>query len=167
MLLDDKPTDFISDRVDIAFRNGRLEDTHHCEADHPDADTVCASPEYRTPTIARQRMTAINASIPLWDGPYPRMSSVEGLVLKLQPQAKITYHNDPSLVLQAARRARHREMAGYWPAMHSARCARSGLARYAPDDRDTTSAARPATPAFTHASSSTHDNKDRACTISA
>ncbi|MBT2321436.1 LysR family transcriptional regulator [Variovorax paradoxus] len=142
LLLDDKPTDFISDRVDIAFRNGRMEDAQIIAKQIiPMQMLVCASREYQDAHGLPQTMEDLvnHQSINL------RFSSgricewefkVDGQVRKFLPQAKITY-NDPNLVLQAVLDGQGiAQMAGYLV------CDSLGsgalvpcLAHQAPDDR--------------------------------
>ncbi|MDM0001025.1 LysR family transcriptional regulator [Variovorax sp. J22P240] len=142
LLLDDKPADFISDRVDIAFRNGRLEDDRTIAKQIiPMQILVCASPEYRdarglpdsVDDLAHHQCINFRygaGRLHEWE------FKVDGQVRKFQPQAKITY-NDPSLVLQAVLDGHGiAQMAGYL----ASDGLRSGalvpcLARYAPEDR--------------------------------
>ncbi|MDM0001044.1 LysR family transcriptional regulator [Variovorax sp. J22P240] len=142
LVLDDKPTDFISDRVDIAFRNGRLEDAQIIAKQIiPMQMLVCASPEYRdahglpdsVDDLAHHQCVNFRyGSGRLYEWEF----KVDGQVRKFQPPAKVTY-NDPSLVLQAVLDGHGiAQMAGYLVCD----ALRSGalvpcLVRYAPDDR--------------------------------
>ncbi|MDM0074787.1 LysR family transcriptional regulator [Variovorax sp. J2P1-59] len=142
LLLDDKPTDFISDRVDIAFRNGRLEDAQIIAKQIiPMQMLVCASPAYRdahglpdsVDDLARHQCVNFrHGSGRVYEWEF----KVDGQIRKFQPQARITY-NDPSLVLQAVLDGHGvAQMAGYLVCD----ALRSGalvpcLTRYAPDDR--------------------------------
>lgn len=142
LLLDDKPTDFISDRVDISFRNGRMEDAQIIAKQIiPMQMLVCASREYQDAHGLPQTMEDLvnhpcinlrfsSGRICEWE------FKVDGQARKFLPQAKVTY-NDPDLVLQAVLGGRGiAQMAGYL----ICDSLRSGalvpcLARHAPDDR--------------------------------
>jgi DNA-binding transcriptional LysR family regulator len=142
LLLDDKPTDFISERVDIAFRNGRMEDAQIIAKQIiPMQMLVCASREYRDAHGLPQTMEDLvnhqcinlrfsSGRICEWE------FKVDGQARKLLPQAKVTY-NDPSLVLQAVLDGQGiAQMSGYLVCDSL----RSGelvacLAHQAPDDR--------------------------------
>ena len=142
LLLDDKPTDFISERVDIAFRNGRMEDAQIIAKQIiPMQMLVCASREYRDTHGLPQTMEDLvnyqcinlrfsSGRICEWE------FKVDGQARKLLPQAKVTY-NDPSLVLQAVLDGQGiAQMSGYLVCDSL----RSGelvacLAHQAPDDR--------------------------------
>lgn len=107
LLLNDKPTDFTSDRVDIAFRNGRMEDAQIIAKQIiPMQLLLCASPAYQQahglPTslegLAGHECINLRSSsgrILEWE------FKVAGQMRKLAPAAKLTY-NDADLVLQAA-----------------------------------------------------------------
>ena len=142
LLLDDKPTDFISDRVDIAFRNGRMEDAQIIAKQViPMQLLVCASREYRdahglpdtVEDLARhQCINYRSASGRIFEWEF----KVDGQVRKFQPQAKLTY-NDCGLVLQAVLDGQGiAQMSGYLicDALRSGALVPS-LVRYAPDDR--------------------------------
>lgn len=142
LLLDDKPTDFISERVDIAFRNGRMEDAQIIAKQIiPMQMLVCASREYWDAHGLPQTMEDLvnhqcinlrfsSGRICEWE------FKVDGQARKLLPQAKVTY-NDPSLVLQAVLDGQGiAQMSGYLVCDSL----RSGelvacLAHQAPDDR--------------------------------
>lgn len=106
LLLCEKPTDFTSDRVDIAFRNGHLDDAQIIARQIiPMQTLVCASREYaRThglPTTLDElaqhhciNLRSGNGRINPWE------FKVDGQLRKFTPQAGLTY-NDPELVLQA------------------------------------------------------------------
>jgi DNA-binding transcriptional LysR family regulator len=106
LLLDDKPCDFISDHVDIAFRNGRMEDAQIIAKQViPMQMLVCASPAYRDAhglpgtidDLVRHECINYRFSsgrVCEWE------FKVDGLARKFLPQAKLSY-NDPDLVLQA------------------------------------------------------------------
>ncbi|SDD51764.1 DNA-binding transcriptional regulator, LysR family [Variovorax sp. CF079] len=142
LLLDDKPTDFISDRVDIAFRNGRMEDAQIIAKQIiPMQMLVCTSRGYQDAHGLPQTMEDLvnhqcinlrfsSGRICEWE------FKVDGQVRKFLPQAKVTY-NDPNLVLQAVLDGQGiAQMAGYL----ACDSLRSGalvpcLAHQAPDDR--------------------------------
>lgn len=142
LVLSDKSTDFISDRVDLAFRNGRMEDAEIIAKQIiPMQMLVCASRDYLqlhgSPSDVDDlaRHTAINfrlASGRVFEWEF----KVDGQLRKFSPQSRITF-NDADLVLQAVLAGRGiAQMAGYLICEHL----RSGalvpcLARYAPDDR--------------------------------
>lgn len=107
LLLNDKPTDFTSDRVDIAFRNGRLEDAQIIAKQViPMQLLLCASPAYRDahglPTTLEAlagheciNLRASSGRVLEWE------FKVDGQPRKFVSPAKLTY-NDADLVLQAA-----------------------------------------------------------------
>jgi DNA-binding transcriptional LysR family regulator len=106
LMLSDKPTDFISDRVDIAFRNGRLEDAEIIAKQIvPMQMLVCASREYAkdhglpatVEDLAQHR--CINLRLPsgrIFEWEF----KVDGQLRKFLPQATLTF-NDADLLLQA------------------------------------------------------------------
>ena len=141
LLLDDKPTDFISDRVDIAFRDGRMEDSGIIAKQIiPMQMLTCASREYRDAhglpetleDLVNHQCIGLRSSsgrIIEWE------FKVDGQVRKLPPQARLTY-NDSNLVLQAV-------LDGHGIAQMACCLARDSLrsgalvpclARHAPDD---------------------------------
>jgi DNA-binding transcriptional LysR family regulator len=141
LLLNDRPTDFTSDRVDIAFRNGRMEDAQIIAKQIiPMQLLLCASPVYReahglpATVEALARHECINfrfSSGRIFEWEF----KVAGLPRKLVPQAKLTY-NDPDLVLQAVLDGHGiAQLPGYL----ACGSLRTGalvpcLAQYAPDD---------------------------------
>lgn len=142
LLLSDKPTDFISDRVDVAFRNGRMEDADIIAKQIiPMQMLVCASRDYvqahglpdTVEDLARHECINFRLSsgrIFEWE------FKVDGQLRKYLPPARVTY-NDADLVLQAVLAGRGiAQMAGYL----ICDSLRSGalvpcMAGYAPDDR--------------------------------
>lgn len=106
LLLSDKPLDFTSDRVDVAFRNGRLEDASIiAKRIIPMQMLVCGSREYQEahglPLTVEDlgRHECINfrtgsGRILEWE------FKVDGEIRKFLPRARLTC-NDPQLVLQA------------------------------------------------------------------
>ncbi|KWT94136.1 MULTISPECIES: LysR family transcriptional regulator [unclassified Variovorax] len=142
LVLDDKPADFISDRVDIAFRNGRMEDAQIIAKQIiPMQVLLCASPAYRdarglpetVDDLAQHEFINFRfGSGRLFEWEF----KVGGQVRKFLPRARFTY-NDPELVLQAVLDGHGvAQMAGYLVC----ESLRSGalvqcLPQYAPDDR--------------------------------
>ncbi|MFC5526928.1 LysR substrate-binding domain-containing protein [Rhodanobacter ginsengisoli] len=142
LLLDDRPMDFTADRVDVAFRDGRMEDSQVIARQLiPMPMLVCASPAYmRTHGLPRQvedlaGHTCINfrtASGRIFEWEF----KVGGRIRKFQPTSTCTF-NDDELVLQAVLDGQGiAQMAGYQISEHL----RAGrlvacLAQYAPDDR--------------------------------
>lgn len=106
LLLCDEPTDLISDRVDIAFRNGRMEDSQIVAKQIiPMQMVVCASRDYQqdqglpatVEDLAHHQCINFRFSsgrIVEWE------FNVDGQPRKFLPRAKLTY-NDADLVLQA------------------------------------------------------------------
>jgi DNA-binding transcriptional LysR family regulator len=142
LILDDRPTDFTSDRIDVAFRNGRMDDSQIVAKKLvPMRMLVCASPAYarqhglpRTPDdlAAHCCVNFRFASGRLFDWEF----RVDGAVRKHTPQGWLCF-NDADLVLQAVLDGDGiAQMAGYQIREHL----RAGrlvacLAEYAPDDR--------------------------------
>ena len=142
LVLSDKPTDFISDRVDIAFRNGRMEDAEIIAKQiSPMQMLVCASREYAqahglpatVEDLARHQCINFRLSsgrIFEWE------FKVDGQLRKFLPRAALTY-NDADLVLQAVLTGQGiAQMAGYM----ICDALKSGAlvpcrAQHAPDDR--------------------------------
>jgi DNA-binding transcriptional LysR family regulator len=141
LLLDDKQTDFISDRVDIAFRNGRMEDAQIIAKQIiPMQMLVCASPKYQDAHGLPQTMDDLvdhqcinlRSSGRICDWEF----KVDGQARKFLPHAKVTY-NDPDLVLQAVLDGHGiAQMAGYLvcDSLRSSALV-ACLAHQAPDDR--------------------------------
>jgi DNA-binding transcriptional LysR family regulator len=142
LLLDDKPTDFISDRVDIEFRNGRMEDAQIIAKQIiPMQVLLCASPEYQDAhglpetmedLVNHQCINFRSASGRIFEWEF----KVDGQARKFLPQANVTF-NDPDLVLQAVRDGHGiAQMAGYLvcDSLRSGALVRC-LMRHAPDDR--------------------------------
>lgn len=107
LLLSDQPTDFTRDRVDVAFRQGRLEDSQIIARKiMPMEMRVCGSRDYCTTRgvpagiddLARHdciNFRTGSGRMAEWE------FNVDGNLRKLLLDAKVTY-NDPELVLQAA-----------------------------------------------------------------
>lgn len=142
LLLTDKPTDFISDRVDLAFRNGRMEDADIIAKQIiPMQMLVCASPGYREahglPETVEELRRHRGINFRLSSGRvFEWEFKIDGQLQKVAPVSTLTY-NDADLVLQAVLSGKGiAQMAGYLICEHL----KSGalvpcLARYAPDDR--------------------------------
>lgn len=142
LLLDDNPADFISDRIDVAFRNGRMDDSQVVAKQLiPMQMLVCASAEYvlkhgapqTIAELAQHRcINLLLASGRMCDWQF----KVDGIEQKFLPPASSSY-NDADLVLQAVLDGEGwAQMAGYQICDHL----RAGrlvacLASYAPDDR--------------------------------
>ncbi|HEY4291886.1 LysR family transcriptional regulator [Luteibacter sp.] len=142
LLLDDRPFDFTGDRMDVAFRNGRLEDSQIIARQVvPMQMFVCATPEYLREHGAIESVDALG----MHSGIHYRSGSgridewefkVDGRLRKALPPAMEVF-NDTDLVLQAVLDGRGvGQLAGYQVCDHL----RSGrlvpcLTQYAPDDR--------------------------------
>lgn len=142
LVLDDHPVDFTTDRVDVSFRNGRMEDSQVIARQIvPMQMFVCASPDYlrdngpiaHVDDLATQRgihFRLASGRIDEWE------FKVDGRPRKTLPPAMLAF-NDADLVLQAVLDGRGvAQLAGYQACEHL----RSGrlvacLTQYAPDDR--------------------------------
>ena len=142
MRLDDHPTDFVSGQIDVAFRNGRIEDSSIIARQLiPMQMTLCAAPSYVAAhglpqTIEElDRHTCINfrsSSGRLFEWEF----KVDGHVRKYMPSARLTF-NDADLVLRAVLDGSGiAQMAGYQICDRLAsRELVVALTRHAPDDR--------------------------------
>lgn len=142
LLLDDRPFDFTGDRVDVAFRNGRMEDSQIVARQVvPMQMFVCATPGYLRDHGAIDSVEALAVH----HGIHYRAGSgridewefkVDGRLRKALPPAMEVF-NDTDLVLQAVLDGRGLgQLAGYQVSEYL----RSGrlvacLPQYAPDDR--------------------------------
>ncbi|WP_447917523.1 LysR family transcriptional regulator [Achromobacter aegrifaciens] len=142
LLLDDGPTDFTTDRVDVSFRNGRMEDSQViAKKVIPMQMMLCASPAY----AARHGLPGSIDELPSHACVNFRLASgrvyewefkVSGQLRKVAPSAMLTF-NDADLVLQAVLDGHGiAQMAGYQVCEHL----RAGtlvacLPQHAPDDR--------------------------------
>lgn len=142
LLLDDRPTDFISDRIDVAIRNGRMDDSQVVAKQLiPMQMLVCASPDYARERGLPQTVdelaghSCINfrfASGRIFEWEF----KVDGQIRKVLPKGPHCF-NDADLVLQAVLDGEGlAQMAGYQICDHL----RTGrlvacLAQHAPDDR--------------------------------
>jgi DNA-binding transcriptional LysR family regulator len=142
LLLDERPADFTTDRIDVAFRNGRIEDSSIVAKQLiPMQMALCASPSYidahGLPGTLDDLCRHACINLRLARGKtFEWEFKVDGGVRKFLPEARIAF-NDADLVLQAVLRGQGiAQMAGYQICNHIA----SGelvviMARYAPDDR--------------------------------
>jgi DNA-binding transcriptional LysR family regulator len=142
LLLDDRPTDFTTDRVDVAFRDGRLDDSQViAKRLIPMPMLVCASPAYgRNRGLPLQVDDVAGHSCINLRTPSGRIFEWEfkvgGRIQKFLPSSNCTF-NDDGLVLQAVLDGQGiAQMPGYQVSEHL----RAGrlvacLAQYAPDDR--------------------------------
>ncbi|RBL85428.1 LysR family transcriptional regulator [Streptomyces cavourensis] len=142
LLLDDGPTDFAADRVDVSLRNGRMEDSRViAKKVIPMQMMLCASPAYVAKHGLPDSVDAISghqcvnflfASGRVYEWEF----KVGGQLRKVAPSAMLTF-NDADLVLQAVLDGHGiAQMAGYQICDHL----RAGrlvacLPQYAPDDR--------------------------------
>jgi DNA-binding transcriptional LysR family regulator len=142
LVLEDGPVDFIADRIDVSFRNGRMDDGQVVARQLiPMQMLVCAAPEYvrahgLPSTIDElKEHRCVNLRLPsgqLADWEFKE----QGLQRKLQPRAVHSF-NDGGLVLQAVLDGEGlAQMAGYQVCDHL----RAGrlvacLPQHAPDDR--------------------------------
>ena len=142
LFLSDGPTNFASDRVDVSFRSGRMEDSQVVARQLiPMQMLVCASPKYVQAHGLPRSVDELNehrcvnfrlalGRIGGWE------FKVGGVTERLVPKAALTF-NDADLVLQAVLGG---EGIAQLPAYQVCEFLRSGqlvtcLAQYAPDDR--------------------------------
>ncbi|MBU8977828.1 LysR family transcriptional regulator [Lysobacter sp. MMG2] len=107
LLLDDRPLDLAGDRIDVAFRDGALEDSQVIAKQLvPMQMLTCASPAYvqahglpstvdELPAHACINQRLANGRLQSWD------FRVEGRARNVRPPAELVF-NDPELALQAA-----------------------------------------------------------------
>ena len=106
LILDDRPTDFVSEQIDVAFRDGRIEDSSIVAKQLiPMERVLCASPAYvqsrGLPATLDDldRHECINLRVPggrILDWEF----KVDGRMCKYVPAARLTF-NDSELVLKA------------------------------------------------------------------
>jgi len=142
LLLDDGPTNFVGDRIDVAFRDGRIDDSQVvAKRLIPMQMLVCAAPGYvqrhgMPQTISElARHQCINLLMAS-GRPVEWQFKLGGMEHTYLPQAVSSY-SDAELVLQAALDGHGvAQMAGYQVCEHlrSGRLM-AGLPAYAPDDR--------------------------------
>ncbi len=142
LLLDDRSVDFSRDRVDVAFRNGRMEDSQViAKRLMPMSMLVCASPAYLRAHGMPRRVedlaghTCINfrtASGRILEWEF----KVAGRIQKFLPSSTCTF-NDDELVLQAVLDGQGLAQMGGFQISEHLRAGRlvACLAQHAPDDR--------------------------------
>ena len=142
LLLDDHPVDFSTDRVDVSFREGRLEDSQIiAKRIIPMQMMLCASPAYAErygmPASVDELVEHHCINLRLASGRmYEWEFKVEGEPRTFVPPAMLTF-NDAELVLQSVLEGRGiAQLAGYQVVDHL----RDGtltacLPQHAPDDR--------------------------------
>ncbi|QHE91611.1 LysR family transcriptional regulator [Pandoraea fibrosis] len=142
LVLDDGPTDFTTDRIDVSFRNGRMEDSRViAKKVIPMQMMLCAAPDYAAKhglprtvdEIARHQCVNFRfASGRVYEWEF----KLDGQLRKVSPNAMLTF-NDADLVLQSVLDAQGiAQMAAYQVCDHI----RAGrlvtcLPQFAPDDR--------------------------------
>ncbi|KOF55048.1 LysR family transcriptional regulator [Achromobacter sp. DMS1] len=142
LLLDDGPTDFTTDRVDVSFRNGRMEDSQViAKRLIPMQMLLCASPAYAARHPLPRALDELAGhrciNFRLASGRvYEWEFKVGGRMRKFAPAATLAF-NDADLVLQAVLDGRGiAQMAGYQVCEHlRAGALVACLPQYAPDDR--------------------------------
>jgi DNA-binding transcriptional LysR family regulator len=107
LTLDDGPLDLVANRIDVLFRNGRMEDSQLIAKQIVAMPMiVCASPAYASerglPGTVEDlpQHQCINLRLPS-GRPYEWSFRESGLPRKFEPRSRLTF-NDPELVLQAA-----------------------------------------------------------------
>ncbi|MBP0624046.1 LysR family transcriptional regulator [Cupriavidus sp. LEh25] len=142
LLLDDRPTDFASDQIDVAFRNGRIEDSSIIAKQLiPMQMALCAAPSY----VAAYGLPCTLEELGQHECINFRFASgrvfewefkIDGHMRKYLPRSRLTF-NDSDLVLKAVLQGRGiAQLAGYQICDHiAANNLVVALARYAPDDR--------------------------------
>ncbi|WP_025597163.1 LysR family transcriptional regulator [Burkholderia sp. WSM2230] len=106
LLLNERPADFTTDRVDVSFRDGRMEDSGIVARQLIAMQmVVCASPAYarvhglprRVDELAEHRcinFCTVSGRVKEWE------FKIDGLIQRHQPTAQHTF-NDADLILQA------------------------------------------------------------------
>ncbi|WP_354684335.1 LysR family transcriptional regulator [Cupriavidus necator] len=142
LLLDDRPADFAGDQIDVAFRNGRIEDSSIIAKQlTPMQMVLCASRSY----AERRGLPSTLEELSQHDCINFRYSGgrvsewefkVDGQLRRYLPASRLTF-NDADLVLQAVLDGRGiAQMTGYQIRDHLARHALvMALPRHMPDDR--------------------------------
>lgn len=142
VLLNDRPVDFVADQIDVAFRNGRIEDSSIVAKRLVPMQTVlCASRDYVTKrglpctleSLAQH--DCINYRLP-GGAPAEWEFKIDGRTRRYLPSARLTF-NDSELVLKAALAGRGiAQMAGYQVGDYVAQGQLvTMLDCYAPDDQ--------------------------------
>lgn len=142
LLLDDRPADFAAEQIDVAFRNGRIEDSSIIAKQLiPMQMVLCASRSYAD----KRGLPSTLEELSQHDCINFRFSSgrvsewefkVDGQMRRYLPAARLTF-NDADLVLKAVLDGRGiAQMAGYQIRDHVARDELvMALRRHVPDDR--------------------------------
>lgn len=142
LLLDDRPADFAAEQIDVAFRNGRIEDSSIIAKQLiPMQMVLCASRSYAD----KRGLPSTLEELSQHDCINCRFSSgrvsewefkVDGQMRRYLPAARLTF-NDADLVLKAVLDGRGiAQMAGYQIRDHVARDELvMALRRHVPDDR--------------------------------
>lgn len=142
LVLDDSPTDFTTDGIDVSFRNGRMEDSRVIARKViPMQMVLCASADYAAKHGLPQNVDEIadhrGVNFRLASGRVSEWEfRVDGRSRKVLPNAMLTF-NDEDLVLQSVLDAQGiAQMAAYQVGDHL----RTGrlvacLPQYAPEDR--------------------------------
>lgn len=142
LVLDDGPTDFSADRIDVSFRNGRMEDSQIiAKKIIPMQMLLCASPAYAAayglPASVEDLAKHKCVNFRLASGrAFEWEFKIGGRLHKVSPPARLTF-NDADLVLQTVLDGQGiAQMAGYQVCEHL----RDGtlvacLPQYAPEDR--------------------------------
>jgi DNA-binding transcriptional LysR family regulator len=142
LLLSDAQTDFTSDRIDVSFRNGRMEDSQIIARQIvPMQMLLCAAPDYAKSRGMPQSLDELAQhdciNLRLASGRlYEWEFKVRGELHKMTPPSRITF-NDAELVVQAVVQGQGiAQMAGY----QACGLLREGklvccMPEYAPDDR--------------------------------
>ncbi len=141
-LLDDRPIDFAAERVDVAFRNGRIEDANIIAKQlSPMKMAHVAAPSYveahGLPDTPADLADHACINFRFHNGPLLEWEfKVDGITRKFVPAARVTY-NDFELVLRAVLQGQGvAQLAGYQIRDHVASNELVvALARYAPSDR--------------------------------
>ena len=142
LVLDDRPTDFASEQIDVAFRNGRIEDSSIIAKQLvPMQMALCAAPSYVKAHGLPQTLEDLDRheciNFRLSGGrTFEWEFKVDGHVRKYLPTARLTF-NDADLVLHAVLKGWGiAQMAGYQICDRvAANELVVALPRYAPDDR--------------------------------
>jgi len=142
LLLDDRPTDFVSEQIDVAFRDGRIEDSSIIAKQLiPMQKVLCASHSYVDKRGLPSTLDELSEHDCInFKAPGGRVLEwefkVDGHMRKYVPSARLTF-NDADLVLMAVLEGRGiAQMPGYQICDHVARKELvMALRGYVPDDR--------------------------------
>lgn len=141
LLLDDRPTDFATDQVDVAFRNGRVTDSQVIAKQVPMRMATIASPSYIAanglPDTPEDMIHHKCINYRYWNGLGLEWEfRADGLTRKLLPGAHLTFNNF-DLVLRAVLQGRGiAHLPGYLIRPYvQARELVVALPEYAPEDR--------------------------------